>query len=153
MKDTEKIELSASALAQACARSMYKNDSVAKRLEINIADVQPGYAELRMAVRDDMLDAGMACHEGLIFTLADTAFAYACNTHNETTVAASCAIEYLDRVAAGESLLAVAREQWRRGRNGVCDVRVSDRSGRSVAVFRGKSFSLGTPLIESESSA
>lgn len=150
MNDSAKKDLSQPALAKACARAMYENDRSSKRMGINIADVKPGYAEISMEVRDDMLDADSSCHEGVVFTLADTAFAYACNTYDEVTVAASCTIEYLNRASAGEELLAVAQEQWRRGRNGVCDVRVSDRSGRPIAVFRGKSFSLGAPLINSE---
>lgn len=150
MNDSAKKDLSPTALAKACARAMYQNDRSSKRMGIVIADVTPGYAEISMEVRDDMLDADSSCHEGVVFTLADTAFAYACNTYDEVTVAASCTIEYLSRASAGEDLLAVAQEQWRRGRNGVCDVRVSGRSGRPIAIFRGKSFSLGTPLINSE---
>jgi len=150
MNDSIKKDLSPPAIAQACARAMYENDRSSKRMGINITDVKPGYAEASMQVRADMLDTDSSCHEGVVFTLADTAFAYACNTYDEVTVAASCTIEYLSRARAGEDLLAVAQEQWRRGRNGVCDVRVSDRSGRPIAIFRGKSFSLGTPLINSE---
>jgi len=150
MSNSHGQERSATAIAEACARTMYENDRSSKRLGIVVDDVKPGYAEACMEVRRDMLDADSTCHQGVIFTLADTAFAYACNTYDEVTVAASCTIEYLNRPGAGEKLIAIAQEQWRRGRNGVCDVRVSDRSGRSIAIFRGKSFSMGTPLINSE---
>ena len=150
MNDSHEKNPSPTAIAQECARTMYENDQSSKRLGIVIVEVKPGYAEATMAVRSDFLDADSTCHEGVVFTLADTAFAYACNTYDEVTVAASCTIEYLNRAGAGEDLKAVAQEQWRRGRNGVCDVRVSDRSGKPIAIFRGKSFSLGTPLINSE---
>ena len=150
MNDSEEKELSPTDIAQACARAMYETDLSSKQLGIVISGVKPGYSQASMTVRDDMLDADLSCHEGVIFTLADTAFAYACNTYDEVTVAASCTIEYLSRASAGEELEAVAQEQWRRGRNGVCDVRVSGRSGRPIAIFRGKSFSMGTPLINSE---
>lgn len=128
------------ALAAAVATALYARDTAAQALGITIEEVATGAARLVMTVRDDMLNGHGMCHGGLIFTLADTAFAYACNSRNRSTVAAAAEIQFLSPGRAGEVLVAVARERAASGRTGIYDVDVTDRvTGRIVAVFRGRS--------------
>ena len=126
-------------LARAAAKAMYEADACARAFGIQIVEVRAGYARLSMAVRPEFLNGHAICHGGLIFTLADTAFAYACNSYNVNTVAAGCSIEYLRPVQPDELLTAEAVEQVLSGRNGVYDIRVTNRAGEAVALFRGKS--------------
>jgi len=101
-----------------------------------------------MTVRDDMTNGHLSCHGGIIFALADTAFAYACNSGNQTTVAAAASIDFLSPAGRGETLVAEAREQWQAGRSGVYDVDVRTTDGRAVALFRGKSHRLNGTVID-----
>ena len=129
----------AQALAERVAEAMYERDVATQALGMRIARIGPGHAELSMPVRADMLNGHGTCHGGYIFTLADSAFAYACNSYNLTTVAAGCTIDYLAPGRAGDVLVAEAVEQALSGRTGVYDVVVTDQDGRKVALFRGKS--------------
>jgi acyl-CoA thioesterase len=100
-----------------------------------------------MPVTDEMLNGHGICHGGYVFTLADTAFAFACNTYDERTVAAGADITYLEPVRAGSELRAIATERARRGRSGLYDVTVRTATGVTVAEFRGRSRSLGEPML------
>jgi acyl-CoA thioesterase len=135
-------------LAEACARSMWSRDRATSGLGMTLVSVGPGAAELAMTVRDDMVNGHGLCHGGFVFSLADSAFAFACNSYNVTTVAASCDIAFLKPAHLGDRLKAVAREAYREGRNGIYDVVVLDESGAAVAHFRGKSRTVGGPVIE-----
>jgi len=126
-------------LANAVAQAMYQNDRASQALGMVLDEVRPGYARMSMAVRPDMLNGHEICHGGMIFTLADSTFAFACNSYNINTVAAACSIEFMRPVAGGELLTAEAVEQLLSGRHGVYDIRVSNRAGEVVALFRGKS--------------
>src|ERR1700731_3916069 len=126
-------------LAEAAAQSMYRNDHASKALGIVLEAVRPGYARMSMTVRQDMLNGHQICHGGLMFTLCDSTFAFACNSYNINTVAAGCSIEFIQPVSAGERLTAEAIEQLLNGRHGVYDIRVTNRAGQVVALFRGKS--------------
>ena len=108
-------------------------------LGIETVTVGPGHAVVRMRVRDDMLNTHGTCHGGFVFTLADTAFELACNSHGPTTVAAGATIEYVAPSHAGALLTATCDERWRRGRTGVYDVEVVADDGTTVALFRGRS--------------
>ena len=134
-------------LARATATAMYENDACSKALGLEILEVRPGYARLRMGVRDDFLNGHQICHGGLIFTLADSTFAFACNTYNVNTVAAGCSIEFLRPVQGGDMLTAEAIEQTLSGRTGIYDVGVTNRAGETVAMFRGKSAQIKGNLI------
>ncbi|HUA53151.1 MAG TPA: hydroxyphenylacetyl-CoA thioesterase PaaI [Candidatus Sulfotelmatobacter sp.] len=140
----------ADALAEAVAAALFARDTAAQSLGMALEAIAPGFARLVMAVRDDMLNGHGMCHGGLIFTLADTAFAYACNSRNDSTVAAAAEIQFLSPGRAGETLVAVAHERAVSGRVGIYDVDVTDRaSGRIVAVFRGRSQRIaGTVLAD-----
>lgn len=129
----------AQALAEAAAASMYEADQCSRWLGITIDAVRPGYARLTMPVRDEFLNGHGICHGGLMFTLADSCFAFACNSHNINTVAAGCSIEFLKPVKGGDVLTAEAVEQILSGRHGIYDIRVTNRQGEVVAMFRGKS--------------
>ncbi len=137
-------------LAEATARIMYGDDVAARHLGIEITAIEPGFARLTMQVRPEFVNGLAVCHGGYIFLLADTAFAYACNSHNRHTVAAAASIDFLAPAHAGELLVAEAREQHREGRTGLYDVRVSAPDGRVVALFRGKSATLKGQFIDQE---
>jgi acyl-CoA thioesterase len=138
----------AQSLAQACADSMYARDRVSQGLGMRILQVAPGFAQLTMTVRPDMLNGHATCHGGFIFTLADSAFAFACNSHNFTTVAAGCSIEFLAPAREADVLTATARERAVAGRTGICDIDVMNQHGVMVAAFRGKSARIKGHVIE-----
>lgn len=134
-------------LAEATAQSMYEADACTRALGIEILEVRPGYARLQMNVRPDFLNGHDICHGGLIFTLADSTFAFACNSYNITTVAAGCSIEFLRAVKGGDRLTAEGIEQTLNGRTGIYDIRVTNREGETVAMFRGKSAQIKGTVI------
>jgi acyl-CoA thioesterase len=129
----------AQALAEAAAAAMYERDEATQALGMKIERVAPGYAKLTMQVRKDMLNGHKTCHGGFIFALADSAFAFSCNSYNRNTVAAGCSIEYLVPGREGDVLTAEAVEQVRSGKTGVYDVAITNQDGVRVALFRGKS--------------
>jgi acyl-CoA thioesterase len=135
------------ALAEACAAAMWARDEASANLGMAIERVGPGTAVVTMTVRPDMVNGHGMCHGGFIFTLADSAFAFACNSYNVTTVAASCDIAFLKPARVGETLRATAREVHRETRNGIYDIAVTDESGATIAHFRGKSRTIGGPVI------
>jgi len=144
--DTKKQD--AKAIAERVAEVMYQEDHAAQALGITVDEVGPGYARLSMTVGPDMINGHDICHGGMTFALADTAFAYACNSYNEATVAAGCSIEFLAPAHKGDRLTAEARETAKRGRHGIYDMTVTDQNGNVVAVMRGKSAGLRRPVFE-----
>ena len=126
-------------LAEAAAAAMQARDRASQALGMKLLEVGPGSASMQMKVRADMANVHDTCHGGLIFTLADSTFAYACNSHNRNAVAVTCIIEYLRPAHIGDLLTAAGREQGLEGRNGVYDIRVENQRGELVALFRGKS--------------
>jgi len=128
---------------------MFRNDRASKLLGMQIVDVTPGRATLTMTVRDDMLNGHDLCHGGLIATLADSTFAFACNSYNELTVASGFAIELLAPGRLGDVLTARCTEVSKAGRTGVYDTEITNQRGERVAVFRGRSYTLkGKPVVE-----
>ena len=115
---------------------------------MKVEQVTPGYARLRMKVRADMLNGHGTCHGGMIFSLADSAFAFACNSGNTLTVAQSCDISFVNPAREGDELVATCEERFQRGRSGIYDTAVATFDGTPVAFFRGKSRTLGGALIE-----
>ena len=138
----------AQALAESVAASMYERDTASRALGMRIVRVEPGFAELEMPVRDDMLNGHAICHGGLIFALADSAFAFACNSYNLSTVASGCAIEFIAPAREGDVLTARARERQLAGRTGVYDVEVTNERREVVALFRGKSYRIKGHVVE-----
>ncbi len=137
-------------LADATAQAMYSTDACSRALGLELKEVRPGYARMQMNVRDDFLNGHGICHGGLIFTLADSTFAFACNSYNINTVASGCSIEFLRAVQGGDRLTAEAVEQSLTGRTGIYDIRVTNRDNETVAMFRGKSAQIKGTLIPSQ---
>ncbi|MCA0185297.1 MAG: hydroxyphenylacetyl-CoA thioesterase PaaI [Proteobacteria bacterium] len=135
------------ALAEAVAKAMWSRDRAANALGMRIDEVRQGYARLSMPVRGDMVNGHHICHGGLIFSLADTAFAYACNSYNKNTVASACNIDFLAPGKEGDTLSAEAVEMSASGRTGVYDVTVRDSAGKTIALFRGKSYRISGEVI------
>ena len=137
--------------ATRCADAMWANDLASQSLGIRVDHIGPGQATLSMPVRADMLNGHGICHGGMIFTLADSAFAFACNTYNRITVAQQNQITYLSPGQPGETLTATATETARQGRSGTYDVTVTGGDGRTVALFRGLSRTIsGTHFDEDQ---
>ena len=136
-------------IAQQCAARMYANDQASQDLGIQIDVGAPGCAEARLQVRPDMLNGHDVCHGGFIFSLADTAFAFACNTYNKVTLAAGASIEFLQPAKLGDQLIATATELNRSSRSGIYDVMVRNQDGEDVAIFRGRSHMTSKPLLPS----
>lgn len=129
----------AQTLAEDCARAMWQRDTASRSLGMRLDEIGPGRAVLEMRVRADMLNGHGICHGGFIFALADSCFAFACNSYNRVSVAAGCHIDYLTPAREGELLRAVGEERSRSGRTGIYDVSVSNAAGDTVALLRGKS--------------
>ena len=136
------------ALAETVGRALYAWDQASQALGMTIDEVAPGYARLRMTVRDDMLNGHQSCHGGMIFSLADSAFAFACNACNRVTVALGAQISFVGLAKSGDVLIAEAREQNRTRKTGVYDVEVSTEDGRKVALFRGNAYETKGTIIK-----
>ena len=132
-------DLSPQELAEASARAMWNEDRASQRLGMRLDHVAPGAATLSMTVTAEMTNGHRIAHGGYVFALADSAFAFACNSYNQRAVAQHCTITYLAPAHAGDRLTATATEVWRRGRGGIYDVRVTGQDGAAVAEFRGYS--------------
>jgi acyl-CoA thioesterase len=136
-------------LAQAVGRAMYDSDNASRALGMVLEEVRPGRATMRMIVRDDMINGHDICHGGLIFTLADSAFAFACNARNQVTVAAGAEIHFISPGRKGETLIAVAQERASAGRTGIYDIAVTESaSGRLIALFRGRSHRIEGSVVD-----
>jgi acyl-CoA thioesterase len=138
----------ANALARRVADRMFAGDRASRDLGMAIATVAPGCAELTMTVRSDMVNGHAICHGGFIFTLADSTFAFACNSYNFNTVAQGCSIEYLAPAREGDVLTARGHERSLSGRTGVYDIEVTNQRGETIALFRGKSYRIKGHIIE-----
>jgi acyl-CoA thioesterase len=146
MNDTDRV--AAQHLAERTAAAMFARDRASQGLGMQIVRVAPGEAELSMRVRGDMVNGHAICHGGFVFALADSAFAFACNSYNASTVAQGCAIEYLAPAREGDVLCAVGRERSRSGRTGVYDIEVRNQRGETIALFRGKSYRVKGSVLE-----
>ena len=139
-------------LAAKVGASMFAVDRASKDfMQMELVSCEPGCAVMRMRVREPMLNGHQICHGGFIFTLADSTFAFACNSRNMATVAAGASIEFLKPAHLGDVLTCEAVEQMLQGRHGVYDMKVSNQRGETVAMFRGKSAQIkGTVLPAGE---
>lgn len=134
-------------LAELAAQALFTNDQASADLGITIESVGPGRARLRMTVRADMVNGHGMCHGGMVFALADSAFAVACNTYNAVTVAAAASIDFLAPAHVDDELTAQARELWRSRRSGIYEISVSNQRGETIALFRGRSHCIGGALV------
>jgi acyl-CoA thioesterase len=137
-------------LAQSCADAMYQRDEASRNLGMEITEVSPGKATVTMPVSSIMIQGHGSCHGGYLFTLADSAFAFACNSYNKATVASGCSIDYMLGAREGDLLTASAVEQSRGNRTGVYDITITNQDGHVVALFRGKSYQVRGEVIQSE---
>ena len=142
--------MNADALADKIARGMLAAEGTGPAWGIEIEEAREGYARIRMTLSSAMLNGHGIGHGGMIFALADTAFAYACNSRNVTSVAAQASVVFLDAAREGEVLVAEAQEVALAGRSGVTHVRVRTADGRAIAEFQGYSRTLGGPVVEIE---
>ncbi len=138
----------AQALARQVGATMFAADTASRVfMQMELLECAPGRAAMRMAVRAELLNGHQICHGGFIFTLADSTFAFACNSHNKATVAAGCSIEFLRPAHLGDMLTCIGQEQTLQGRHGIYDMRVTNQKGDVVAMFRGKSAQLAASVI------
>ena len=135
-------------IAELVRDAMLAGDHATKMLGMRIVEVAPGRAVIEMVVRQDMLNGHAICHGGLIATLADSTFAFACNAYNELSVASGCSIDLVAPARLGDLLTARCHEVSKSGRTGVYDTEVINQRGERVAVFRGRSYTMrGKPVV------
>jgi acyl-CoA thioesterase len=138
-------------LAARVGETMFAADRASREfLKMQLVSCEPGRAVMRMQVREEMLNGHEICHGGLIFTLADSTFAFACNSHNKVTVAAGCSIEFLKPGKLGDVLTCEGVERVLQGRHGFYDMKVTNQQGEVVAMFRGKSAHVQGTVIPQE---
>ncbi len=131
------------ALAERSAKALYDPDRASQALGMRITSIAPQRCTVSMTVRADMTNGHAICHGGIIFTLADSAFAFACNSEGEATVAATGSIDFLAAAREGDTLVAAAHERWRGGRSGIYEVTITNQVGATIALFRGRSHRVG----------
>ena len=146
------VELTGDALARACAEAMLERDEASRALVIALDDARPGYARCSLTIGPAMVNGHAIAHGGITFTLADSTFAFACNSRNEPNVALQASISYIAAVNLGDRLIAEAREQSSRGRTGVYDITVKRDDGELVALFRGTCYRIKGTVLEGASS-
>jgi acyl-CoA thioesterase len=129
-------------VAEAVRDAMWRGDRASKALGMQVTAIGPGSATLTMTVREDMLNGHDICHGGLVTTLADSAFAFACNAYNEVTVASGFDVNLVAAARLGDVLTATASQVNRAGRTGVFDIDVRNQRGERVAAFRGRSYTM-----------
>ncbi len=136
------------AMAKRCAEKMWASDSASKALGMDVEISEAGCATARMRVREDMVNGFDVCHGGLLFALADTAFAFACNAYDRVSVAGSASIEFLRPAVLGDRLCAIATEDYRGRRSGYYTVRVDNQHGEAVALFHGRCVSRDERVLD-----
>lgn len=147
MTTSNAAHVTAQVLAERAVRAMYERDSASRGLGIEIVEVRPGFVRATMLVRPDMVNGHDIGHGGFVFALADSAFAFSCNSYNAITVAAGATIDFLAPARTGDRLTATAAELWRSKRTGVYDITVTNQKGIVIALFRGRSHQLDGQVV------
>ena len=137
-------------IAERAVDALYGRDRASQSLGMSVTTVRPGFAQVTMAVRPDMVNGHGLCHGGLIFALGDSAFAFACNTYDEATVGAAASIDFLASARAGDTLTVEARELWRTRRNGLYEIVIFNGHGERLALLRGRSYRIDGPVVPVE---
>ena len=137
-------------LASDCAKALFSRDNASQAMGMRLLSAGPGCARIGMNVRADMIQGHGTCHGGYLFALADSAFALACNSYNEATVAIGCSIDYITPARQGDTLNADCTEQSRSGRTGNYDVRIENQLGQLIALFHGKSYKVRGAVLPQE---
>lgn len=143
MTDSSDLEL-----AQQCTKSMHERDFMAKSSGMTPVSIAAGESSVTMKIEKNMLNGLASCHGGMIFALADTAFAHACNNRNEANVAMDCRIDFLSPGFEGDELTAIARETHKGGKSSLYEVTVSNQDGKNIAFFTGRSYRINRTVIE-----
>lgn len=141
------MTLDPQALAEAVGQALFSRDPVAKSLGIRLLEISPGRARMEMRVRPDMVNGHGTCHGGMIFTLADACFAYACHSRNRNAVAQRADISFIATAPVDALLTAIAEERATTGRSGVYDISVTDEQGRTIGLFRGHSRQISGDVV------
>ena len=136
-----------SQIAEACAKKMFRDDQASRDLGMSVKIPEAGVAEVRMTVTANMVNGHGYCHGGFVFMVADSAFAFACNSYDDVTVASGADVNFVYSAKLGDELVALARETQRGRRSGVYDVEVRNQDERLIAVFRGRSVALGRSIL------
>lgn len=136
--------------ARKCRDTMWRNDKASQDMGMTVDVDRQGESRVQFVVKENMVNGYDICHGGYIFALADSAFAFACNTYNRITVASGAAIEFVRPAKLGDRLTAIASEAHRGGRTGVYDIEVTNQGGELVAIFRGRSYATRRPVYESD---
>jgi acyl-CoA thioesterase len=145
-----RLDADKQALAERAVQAIYAPDRASQTLGIRIVAIAPSECVATMTVQPDMVNGFATCHGGLIFTLADSAFAFACNSGGEVTVAATASIDFLAAARVGDELTASARELWHGGRSGIFEVIVTNQTGAQISLFRGRSHRVGAGRVQSQ---
>jgi acyl-CoA thioesterase len=135
-------------IAERCAEALWPGDRAAQGMGMDLVEIGPGQARLRMTVREDMVNCHGICHGGYIFAIADTAFAYACNSYNQRAVASGVDINFLAPAQLGDTLTAHGHARQQGGRSGVYDIEVANQDGKQIALFRGRSTRIKGPIFD-----
>ena len=135
-------------IAERCAEALWPGDRAAQGMGMDLVEIGPGQARLRMTVREDMVNCHGICHGGYIFAVADTAFAYACNSYNQRAVASGVDINFLAPAQLGDTLTAHGHARQQGGRSGVYDIEVANQDGKQIALFRGRSTRIPGPIFD-----
>jgi acyl-CoA thioesterase len=148
VNDTPDASAGAQGLAERATAALFARDRASQALGMRITGVRPGWARVVMPVRPDMVNGHGVCHGGLVFALGDSAFAFACNSYNDSTVAAAVTIDFLAAARAGDELTAEASELWRTRRNGLYEIVVTNQRGERIALFRGRSYRVDGQVVD-----
>ena len=140
------------AIAERSVADLYSTDHASQALGMRIVSVAPGECSVTMTVRKDMTNGHGTCHGGMLFTLADSAFAFACNSFGAATVAASASIDFLTAAREGDVLTARGQALWSGGRSGIYEITITNQNGARVALFRGRSHRIGEPRVSGQES-
>ena len=150
MSQLDQMAAAAQQRAERAAAALFERDRASQALGMRLAGVRPGWARVVMRVRADMVNGHGVCHGGMVFALADSAFAFACNSYNESTVAAAATIDFLAGAREGDELTAEAGELWRTRRNGIYEISVCNQRGERIALFRGRSYRIDGQVVSEE---
>ena len=144
---TESQQLDAGLTAEKIGELITNDDKGARHMGIILLEISPGVAIVRLRLEEHHMNHHNTCHGGVTFMLADTAFAYACNSHDQKTVGLSCSINYMKPAFLGDILIAEAREESKTGRTGVYNVTVTNQDKELISVFRGQAYSLKETVL------
>ena len=150
MSDAAEKAATAQRRAERAAHALFERDRASQGMGMRLTGIRPGWARVTLKVRADMVNGHGVCHGGIVFMLGDSALAFACNSHNDATVAAAAAIDFLAAAREGDELTAEASELWRSKRQGIYEITVANQRGERIALFRGRSSRIEGQVVSGE---